>query len=233
MENLTRRKFVAAVVAGLGVAASTACAKTDGGGNVPQALPPAEPNPADMFGADVHLNMDTIESFIESGALDGAVCVDRRMIDDPARYEAIGGDSLLSMMLEGFTVIPYPYIGSLQELPVDGAYSGPCLYSVTWDVSGEVVSATPNYVQAPALLADLFPKDRPILLMCGGGGYASMMRKLLIHLGWAPERIYSLGGMWYYTGNHPVQIISFADPARPEYYLWRAKMPVIDFGTLR
>ena len=125
MENLTRRKFVATVAAGLGAAAATACAKTDGGEDAKPALPPAEPNPEDMFGTDLHLNMDTIDSYIESGALDGAACVDLRMIDDPARYEAIGGDSLLSMMLEGFTVIPYPYIGSLQELPVEGAYAGP------------------------------------------------------------------------------------------------------------
>ena len=128
--------------------------------------------------------------------------------------------------------MPYPWIGTLQELPVEGAYTGPCLYAIEWADDGSIVSAKPNYRQAPDVLADLFPKDAPILLMCGGGGYAGMMRTLLIRLGWDAARVYNIGGMWDYAGEHPVQLISYADPTAPEYYLWRAKMPVIDFATL-
>ena len=239
--QVSRRNFLAALGAGAGAATLglAACTKepipepVDGDGMIRPGLPPAQPDPENMFGVDKNVNMSTIDGFIASGATDGAVKIDLRLVDDPARYEAIGGDSKLSMMLEGFTIVPYPYMGTLQTLPVEGAYTGPCLYAVTWDDAGNVASAIPNYTQAPDLLAELFPKDKPILLMCGGGGYAGMMRKLLIHLGWDSEKIYNLGGMWDYVGDYPVQLISYADRTQPEYYLWRAKMPVIDFGTLR
>lgn len=245
-EELSRRGFVAAGMAALGAVALGGCTKAPGTGGDDHELdgpssseyyrlPQAWPNPENMFGVDMCVNMATIDFFIKAGALarDGAVLRDMRLVDDPARYEAIGGDSKLSMMLEGFTVVPYPYIGTLQELPVEGAYEGPTLYTVEWGEDGEIISATPNYTQAPDLLADLFPKNRPILLMCGGGGYAGMMRKLLIYLGWNEDKVYNIGGMWEYVGDYPVQLISYADPSNPEYYLWRAQMPVIDFATLR
>ena len=231
MDNqCTRRTFIAALGAGVAALSLAACTKDKPAGSN---LPAAEADPENMFGVDKHVNMSTIDTFIESGATGGAVKIDLRLIDDPARYEAIGGDSKLSMMLEGFTILPYPYIGSLQTLPVEGSYAGPTLYKVVWDEAGEIVSATPNYTQAPDILTDVFPKDKPILLMCGGGGYAGMMRKLLIHLGWDSTKVYNLGGMWDYVGDYPVQLISYADPASPEYYLWRARQVVIDFGTLR
>ena len=227
--GITRRGFVAGFGAALGATALSGCAK----GSAKASLPPAEPDPESPFGVDLHVNMDTIDSFIESGALAGAVCFDMRLVDDPAHYEAIGGNSKLTMALEGFTVLPYPWMGTLQELPVEGAYAGPCLYSVEWAAEGSIVSAAPNFRQAPDVLADLFPKDAPIVLMCGGGGYAGMMRALLIHLGWDASKVYNIGGMWGYTGDHAVQLVSYADLAAPEYFLWRATMPIIDFGTLR
>ena len=47
------------------------------------------------------------------------------------------------------------------------------------------------------ILEDLFPKDKKIFLMCGGGGYAGMMKNLLISLGWNQDNIYNVGGYWY------------------------------------
>ncbi|MBR2790344.1 MAG: hypothetical protein IKD70_06990 [Eggerthellaceae bacterium] len=230
---ISRRHFLGGALAGTTLIGLSACSTA---ADVPKTdavtLPPADPDPESMFGVDKNVNMATIDAFIASGALNNAALRDMRLADDPAHYEAIGGDSKLSMMIEGFTVVPYPYIGSLQVLPVEGAYVGPALYSVVWDDAGSIVSATSNYAQAPDLLEDLFPKDKPILLMCGGGGYAGMMRKLLVYLGWNSERIYNIGGMWDYVGKHPVQLISYADPAHPKYYLWRASMPIIDFSTL-
>ena len=254
--RMTRRGFVAAGVAAIGSAtlggtALGGCAKRGGGEggshdgdywevDGPSSsefyrLPDANPDPENMFGVDMYVNMETIDYYIKEGALErsGAVCLDMRLVDDPAHYEAIGGNSKLSMMLEGFTLLPYPYIGTLQELPVDGAYTGDRLFDVEWDASGEIVSATPRYAQSEDVLEDLIPKGVPVLLMCGGGGYAGMMRKLLIYLGWAPEMVINIGGMWEYAGDYAVQLISYADPENPEYFLWRAKMPIIDFATLR
>lgn len=239
---MERRAFLAGMLsAGAAMTGLSACSSSDSANKsiatdaesmATLSLPSAQPDPASMFDVDANVNMATIDVYIESGTLQSAILRDMRLVDDPARYEAIGGDSKLSMMIEGFEVTPYPYIGSLQTLPVDGIYEGPKLFDVIWDETGEVISAKPNYRQSRAIVEELFPKDKSIILMCGGGGYAGMMRKLLIHLGWNSSKVYNIGGMWDYVGNHPVQLISSANPQRPVYYLWRAKMPIIDFATL-
>ena len=42
--------------------------------------------------------------------------------------------------------------------------------------------------------------------MCGGGGYARDTKKLLVYLGYDPNKIYNAGGFWYYEGNNAVNI---------------------------
>ena len=46
----------------------------------------------------------------------------------------------------------------------------------------------------------LFPKDKVIFLMCGGGGYAGMTKDFLVTMGWDETKIYNVGGYWYYKG---------------------------------
>ena len=82
------------------------------------------------------------------------------------------------------------------------------------------------------IVEELFPKDAPIILMCGGGGYAGMMRNLLIFLGWDANLLYTIGGEWEYTGEHPVIYIGNVG-GEPEYYLWRAEIVDIDFSLLK
>lgn len=192
-------------------------------------LPAADPDPESQFFVDSNVNVDTIDGYLD---LEGVVYRDMRLFDDPARYEAIGGNSKLAMMIRGFKVVPYPWIGTLDELPVEGKYDGPRLFDVEWGENLAVRSAKANYTQSMQVLEELFPKDKAIILMCGGGGYAGMMRQLLIHLGWDAEKLYNIGGEWAYGGDNLVQLISYADPDRPEYYLWRADIADIDFGLL-
>lgn len=59
-----------------------------------------------------------------------------------------------------------------------------------------------------------------------------MTKALLTHLGWDENLLYNVGGQWDYEGPHLEQIISYADPDNPEYYLWRLDMPTIDFDLL-
>lgn len=248
-ENVTRRRFaemMAVGALGLGMAgcaqteqdAGEAAAKdavvSDAGaeGDPVESLDglepllPAAPNPEDPFGVDLNINMVTIDQFL--GRPD-TVYRDMRLIKDPAAYEDIGGNADLSMTIEGFRITPYPYLGTLQELPVGGAYEGPSLFAISWGDDGRILDAKPRYTQSMRTVEELFPKDKNIVLMCGGAGYAAMMRALLLYLGWDADRVYNAGGAWYYGGDHPVQLISYADEDRPEYYLWRADVATIDF----
>lgn len=196
------------------------------------ALPVAEPDSESMFGVDKNINMETIDAYV---LRDDAVYRDMRMLDDPADYAAIGGNSKLDIALEGFKTVPYPYVGTLQELPVSGAYDGPCLYAVEWAEDGTAAAAAPNYRQADLILEEVFPKDKNIILVCGGGGYAGMMRQLLIHLGWDEARIYNAGGVWEYAGNKSVQLITYENPDKPTTYPWRAdvvSLPFEEFDTI-
>ncbi len=195
-----------------------------------EALPPSSPNPESPFGIDQAINMASIDDFLNR---EDVVYRDMRLLEDPARYEDIGGSSILDYLLEGFEVVPYPYVGTLAPLPVDNPYSGPTLYKVDWSEDGKTVfGAIPCYEQSSMILEELFPKGKPIFFMCGGGGYAAMAKALLTYLGWDEKLLYNTGGAWDYNGGRIVQIVSHAGDS-PEYYLWRAPVRTIDFSKLR
>lgn len=223
---MRRREFIGAAV--LGAAAVLAgCAsmpEADGSAkNAPAPLPPADPDMENQFQVDKNINMTTIDQWL--GRADVAYR-DMRMIHDPADYAAIGGDPDLSIAIEGFRITPFPFIGTLQELPVAGAYDGPRLFDVEWD-GPNVASATPRYQESQQIIDELFPKDKAIFIMCGGAGYAFMMRQLLIYLGWDASKLYNIGGAWDYTGDHPVILVRH-EGDETDYMLWRAD--IVDFG---
>ncbi|MEC4273699.1 hypothetical protein VJ923_11075 [Adlercreutzia sp. R25] len=186
-------------------------------------LPPAQPDLENPFLIDRNIAMDTVDDWL--GRPD-AVYRDMRMIHDPADYEAIGGDSELSITIEGFRITPFPFIGTLQALPVAGAYEGDCLFDVEWD-GADVASVQPRYEESMQILEELFPKDKAIFIMCGGAGYAFMMRQLLSYLGWNESRLYNLGGAWDYVGRYPVELVRH-EGGETRYMLWRGD--IVDFG---
>jgi hypothetical protein len=193
-------------------------------------LPPASPDPDDQFGVDLNVNMDTIDNFL---GLRGVAYRDMRMLRDPADYASIGGDSVLSIAIEGFRVVPFPYVGTLQELPVSGAYAGDRLFDITWADDGSVASAMPRYEESEQIIEDLFPRTEPIILCCGGGGYAGMMRRLLVYLGYDESRLYNAGGVWDYVGYYPIELAKYDDETGDTtYFMWRADVADIDFSEL-
>lgn len=168
-------------------------------------LPAADPDADNPFQVDRNINMETIDDWL--GREDVAYR-DMRLVRDPADYASMGGDADLSFVLEGFKVTPFPLIGTLQELPVEGAYEGDRLFGIQWNEDGTVASARPRYEESMQIIEELFPHDRALFLMCGGAGYAFMMRQLLLYLGWDASRLYNVGGAWDYTrllpcGNSP------------------------------
>jgi len=201
------------------------------GNSSPKALPPASPDPDSQFGVDLNVNVETIDNYL--GREDVAYR-DVRMLFDPAEYSCIGGNADLSTTITGFRIVPYPYLATLPALPVDGAYAKETLYTLTWGDDGSIASATPNYAESLTILEDLFPKDKAIFLMCGGGGYAGMTKALLTHLGWDAGKLYNIGGNWAYTGNNSVELIKYAedDSSVTMYATWRADYASIDFSRL-
>ncbi len=152
------------------------------------------------LGIDKNVNESTIDSYL--GRSD-SVYRDLRMLDDPGNYEAIGGDSKLSGFVRGFEVVPFPYIVNVTGLPepVGGTYSGSTLFHQHSDGS-----YTANYQESMDILEGLFPKDKVLFLMCGGGGYSGMMKKMLVELGWDESKIYDVGGYWFYEGENNVKV---------------------------
>ncbi|MDR1712652.1 MAG: hypothetical protein LBR39_00620 [Coriobacteriales bacterium] len=194
-------------------------------------LPGCQPNPQDQFGIDININMTTIDNWLDRPDV---ACFDMRMLFDPADYAAVGGDADLSRTIRGFRIVPYPYLASLQELPVSGAYAGNKLFTLAWDEAGRIISATPNYQESLQILEDTFPRDKAIFVMCGAGGYASMTKALLEYLGWDGNRIYNIGGNWSYDGPNALELIHYPDTpdGHPTYATWRANYALIDFTRL-
>lgn len=204
----------------------TACGTT-----AQKALPTAEPDLNSQFGVDKNINIDTLDNWLDR---DDVVYRDVRMLFDPADYAAIGGEADLTRTIEGFKIVPYPYIATLTELPVSGAYGGDCLFAVKWDADGAIVSAEPNYEESVMVIEELFPKDKAIFLMCGGGGYSGMMKSLLIFLGWDASKLYNVGGNWSYTGERSLELVVYPEAANGDktYATWRADYAYIDFSRL-
>ena len=81
------------------------------------------------LGIDANVNEASLDKYL--GRKD-AVYRDMRMLIDPANYEAIGGDSYLSGFINGFEVVPYPFLAPTIGLPseVGNGYTGDTLFSI-------------------------------------------------------------------------------------------------------
>jgi hypothetical protein len=226
-----RRSFVQRV-AGLAaggalLAAGAAKAQADEA----EPLPAPDPDPSSDFGVDLNINIDTIDDYLDR---DDVAYRDVRMLFDPADYGSIGGDADLSATIRGFKIVPYPYLATLSSLPVDGAYDAETLYTLTWNEDGSIATAEPNYEESELILRDLFPQDKAVFLMCGGGGYAGMTKALLTFLGWDPELLYNIGGNWSYTGSNALELMVYPEDANANTFLatWRADYAYIEFSRL-
>ena len=176
------------------------------------------------FGVDKNINEKTIDNYLNRP---DSVYRDMRMLIDPGNYEAIGGDAYLSGFVKGFEVVPLPYLVNVTGLPeeVGDTYQGKTLFP---EKDGKY---TPNYEESMEILEYLFPKDKYIFLMCGGAGYAGMTKNMLIALGWDENKIYNVGGYWYYEGNNNVNVKNTSHE-EATYDFWKIPYHDIDFDSL-
>ena len=176
------------------------------------------------LGIDKNINESTIDNYL--GRKD-AVYRDVRMLEDPGNYAAIGGDSNLSGFIDGFEIVPYPYLVNVEGLPeiVGESYTGNTLFT---HKDGKYIA---NYQESTQILEDLFPKDKIIFLMCGGGGYSGMLKNMLVDLGWDTDKIYDVGGYWFYEGNHNIDV-KREENGQVYYDFYKVPYHQINFETL-
>lgn len=176
------------------------------------------------LGIDKNINEANIDEYL---GREDSVYRDMRLLEDPAEYEAIEGDSYLSGFVKGFEVVPFPYLVNVTGLPevVGETYKGKTLF--TLDKDGKYVA---NYEESMDVLEYLFPKDKNIFLMCGGGGYAGMTKAMLVSLGWDETKIYNTGGYWYYEGENAVIVKN--DKYEDSYDFWKVPYHNINFKEL-
>jgi len=181
------------------------------------------------LGIDKNVNETTIDKYL---GRDDAVYRDMRMLVDPAKYESIEGDSYLSGFVKGFEVVPLPYLVNVVGLPevVGETYKGKTLFTQSTDKEGNTTYKA-NYKESLDILEYLFPKDKIIFLMCGGGGYAGMTKSLLVSQGWNADKIYNVGGYWYYDGANKVEVKT-EKYGEVSYDFWKIPYHNIDFKTL-
>ncbi len=177
------------------------------------------------LGIDKNINEATIDNYL--GRSD-SVYRDLRMLEDPGNYEAIGGDSYLSGFVRGFEVISLPYIVNVFGLPeaVGATYTGKTLFT------NNDGAYTANYKESMNILEGLFPKDKVIFLMCGGGGYSGMMKNMLVALGWDETKIYDVGGYWFYEGKNNVEIKQVLADGSVVYDFYKVPYHEINFENL-
>ena len=176
------------------------------------------------FGIDKNINEKTIDIYLNRP---DTVYRDMRMLKDPGNYEAIGGDSYLSGFIKGFEVVPYPYLVNVTSLPeeVGKTYEGNTLFTLK---DGKYIA---NYNESLSILEYLFPKDKNIFLMCGAGGYAGSTKEMLVALGWDENKIFNIGGYWYYNGNNNVEVKRTTNN-KTYYDFYKINYHNIDFTNL-
>lgn len=178
------------------------------------------------LGIDKNVNEATIDQYLNRS---DAVYRDMRMLKDPGNYEAIGGDSYLSGFVKGFELVSFPYIVNVKGLPeaVGETYTGKTLFRQHSDGS-----YTANYEESEEILEALFPKDKVIFLMCGGGGYSGMMKNLLVEFGWDGDKIYDVGGYWFYEGENNVEVKREKEDGTVVYDFYKVPVHEITFDNL-
>ena len=178
-----------------------------------------------QLGIDKNVNESTIDKYLNRS---DSVYRDMRMLKDPGNYAAIGGDAMLSGIVKGFEVVPLPYLVNVTGLPeaVGSTYTGKTLFT---EKNGNY---TANYEESLSILESLFPKDKVIFLMCGGGGYAGMTKALLVANGWDADKIYDAGGYWFYEGENKIEIKRTKANGEIVYDFWKLAYHDIDFDTL-
>lgn len=184
-------------------------------------VPPASAGNFDMqaqsFGVDKNVNVETIDKYL---GLNNVAYRDMRLLVDSQGYDGLTPTSsgMLTATIEGFRVSPLPYIANLWEgmlpppvleNPVEIDYTP--LFNVTWNENGTIEKIEENYEESKYVLEEIFPKDKLIFLMCGGGGYAWMTKQILLKLGYEADKVYNIGGFWAYTGNHKVNLVTYYD----------------------
>ncbi len=184
-----------------------------------------------VYGIDKNINETTIDNYLNRT---DTVYRDVRMLIDPATWENKGGDRYLSGYIKGFEVIPSPYLANYtddyieqkKKENVSGLYQGKTLFKL--DNDGNY---TPNYQESMAILESIFPKDKNIFIMCGAGGYAGQVKRMLIKLGWDEMKVRDIGGYWYYEGKNSINVKENINGK--EYYNF-SKVPYynIEFSTL-
>ena len=173
---------------------------------------------AQTFGVDKNVNVKTIDNYLN---LDNVAYRDMRLLVDSQGYDNLTPTSsgMLTATIEGFKISPLPYIANLWEgmlpppvldNPIDNSGYTP-LFTIEWGEHGEVLEIKENYEESKYVLEEIFPKDKLIFLMCGGGGYAWMTKQILLKLEYDEKKLYNLGGFWNYTGNHAVALESYYD----------------------
>lgn len=200
--------------------------KNIGGGLAGLPVPEVAEGERGQLGIDKNINEATIDNYLNRP---DAVYRDMRMLNDPGNYAAIGGDSYLAGFVRGFEVVPFPYIVNVTGLPeaVGDTYTGKTLFSRHSDGS-----LTANYKESLDILEALFPKDKVIFLMCGGGGYSGMMKNLLVELGWDASKIYDVGGYWFYEGDNNVEVKRVLEDGTVVYDFYKVPYHEIDFEVL-
>jgi len=169
------------------------------------------------FGVDTNVNINTIDNYLN---LDYVAYRDMRLLVDSSGYDDLTPTSsgMLTATIEGFRISSLPYIANLWEgmlpppvldNPVEQDYTP--LFNVVWNSDGSIASISENYEESMQVLEEIFPKDKLIFLMCGGGGYAWMTKQILVKLGYDTTKVYNIGGFWAYSGNHKVEMVSYYD----------------------
>ena len=184
---------------------------------VPKASEGAFDMNAQTFGVDKNVNIETIDNYLN---LDNVVYRDMRLLVDSQGYDGLTPTSsgMLTATIEGFRVSSLPYIANLWEgmlpppvldNPIEMDYTP--LFDVVWNDDGTIQSISENYKESMYVLKEIFPEDKLIFLMCGGGGYAWMTKQILIKLGYDKSKVYNIGGFWAYNGKHKVELVSYYD----------------------
>ncbi len=180
----------------------------------------------ETFGVDKNINEESIDKYLDR---EDSVYRDMRMYVDEADYESIGGDSYLSGFVRGFAAVPFPLLVNVTGLPeeVGESYQGTTLFTHTEE--GEYIA---NFEESMAYLEYHFPKDKYIFLMCGGAGYAGMMKDMLIDLGWDEDKIYNVGGYWFYEGENAISVKRTVN-GQDHYDFWKIDYLGFDFADMQ
>ncbi|MGB4614176.1 MAG: rhodanese-like domain-containing protein [Erysipelotrichaceae bacterium] len=132
----------------------------------------------------------------------GVYSADCSSINASNLYEYLGREDVVYIDLRDYADYGQKHLKNFEVIPFFAYIYNPEVGTnpdMIQLYGGDLSDPVSNYEESDMLLEAIFPKDKPLFIMCQVGGRVTMLLKILEAKGYDMSKIYNIGGMGQLT----------------------------------